>query len=187
MKEKRQVVMRKMSSLLVATSLVAAGLVTGAGVLGTAVAPAGGLNAKFCVSANLKVSLGTVQGTAGTIYHPIVFTNVGSSACTIFGVPVIQPVSGADHRAVGPLARNLSMGEMPAIHLLAEGRSVSVAFGVIETGNYTRSTCVPKGADGVIVSVGSFLHSRYVHLPIVVCTKRISISTKLITAGASGY
>ncbi len=179
--------MRKMSSLLVATGLVAAGFVTGAGVLGTAVAPAWGLNAKSCVSANLKVSLGTVQGTAGTIYHPIVFTNAGPSACTIFGVPVIQPVSGADHRAIGPLARSLSMGQMSAMHLLAEGQSVSVAFGVIETGNYARSTCVPKDADGVMVSVGSFLHARYVHLPIVVCTKRTSISTKLITAGATGY
>ena len=179
--------MRKMSSLLVASGLVAAGLVTGAGVLGIAVAPAWGLNAKSCVSASLKVSLGTVQGTAGTIYHPIVFTNVGSSTCTIFGVPVIQPVSGTGHRAIGPLARNLSMGEMPAMHLLAKGRSVSVAFGVTETGNYTRSTCVTRAADGVVVSVGPFLHSRYVHLPIDVCTKRTSISTKLITAGTTGY
>jgi hypothetical protein len=179
--------MRKMSSLLVATGLVAGGLVTGAGALGIAVAPAWGLNAKSCVSANLKVSLGTVQGTAGTIYHPIVFTNVGSFACTIFGVPVIQPVSGVGHRAIGPPARNLSMGEMPAMHLLVKGRSVSVAFGVTETGNYTRSTCVPRAADGVVVSVGSFLHSRYVHLPIDVCTKRTSISTKLITAGTTGY
>ena len=178
--------MRTMSSLLVATGLVAGGLVA-AGVLGIAVAPAWGLNAKSCVSANLKVSLGTVQGTASTIYHPIVFTNVGSSACTIFGVPVIQPVSGTGHRDVGPLARNLSMGEMPAMHMLAEGQSVSVAFGVSETGNYTRSVCVPRAADGVVVSVDSFLHSRYVHLPIDVCTKRTSISTKLITAGTTGY
>jgi hypothetical protein len=179
--------MRKISSLLVATGLVATGLVTGAGVFGVAVPPAWGVIAKSCVPVNLKVSLGTVQGTAGTIYHPIVFTNVGSLSCTIFGVPVIQPVRGAGHRAVGPLARNLSMGEMPAMHQLAEGQSVSVAFGVTETGNYTRSTCVPRAADGVVVSVGSFLHSRYVHLPIDVCTKRTSISTKLITAGTTGY
>jgi len=179
--------MRKLSSLLVAIGLVAGVLITGAGVLAVAVAPAGGVNVKSCLSKNLKVSLGNVQGTAGTIYHPIVFTNVGSFACTIFGVPVIQPVSGVGHRAIGPPARNLSMGEMPAIHLLAVGRSVSVAFGVTETGNYTRSTCVPRTADGVMVSVGSFLHSRYVHLPIDVCTKRTSISTKLITAGTTGY
>jgi len=66
----------------------------------------------------------------------------------LFGVPTIQPVIGAAHRALGPLAKNESMGEMPALHTLAVGASVSVAFGVVDTGNLTASTCGARRARG---------------------------------------
>ena len=101
-------------------------------------------------------------------------------------MPAIQPVAGNAHHAVGPMARSLSMGQMPARHVIAKGQSVSVAFGVVETGNYTPSTCVARSASGVVVSLGSFVHSTYVHLPIIVCTKRTSITTRLIVAGTTG-
>jgi hypothetical protein len=78
------------------------------------------------------------------------------------------------------------MGEMPVRHVIANGQSVSVAFGVIEAGNFTPSTCVMHSATGVVVSLGSFVSSRYVHLPIVVCTERTSTTTRLITAGVTG-
>jgi hypothetical protein len=175
-----------MSSLLVASSVAVAGLMTGVGSLGMGAAPASGLTAKSCVSRNLRITLGTAQGTAGTIYYPIVFTNLGPFACSIFGVPAIQPVSGVHHRPVGPPARSLSMGEMPALHTLAKGQSVSVAFGVVETGNYAPSTCVAKAASGVQVSIGSFVHSRYVRLPINVCTARASTTTKLLAPVSPG-
>jgi len=132
-----------------------------------------------------KVTHGAAQGTAGTIYYPIVFTNTGAT-CAIFGVPAVQPVVGSMHHAVGPLARSLSMGEMPVRHVIAKGQSVSVAFGVVETGNYTPSTCVARSANGVVITLGDFVHSRYVHLAIIVCTKRTSITTRLITAGVTG-
>ena len=178
--------MSRTSSLLIATGVALAGFVGGAGSLGIGVAPAWGSSAPSCVSANLKVTLGIAQGTAGTIYYPIIVTNLGAGACSIFGVPAIQPVRGVHHEAVGPPARNLSMGEMPALHTLVTGQSVSVAFGVVETGNYTPSTCLAKAASGVRVSIGSFLHSRYVRLPIEVCTLRASTTTRLLATGRTG-
>ena len=101
-------------------------------------------------------------------------------------MPTVQPVVGSAHRKVGPTARSQSMGEMPARHVIVKGRSVSVAFGVVETGNYTPSTCVARSASGVMVALGDFVHSTYVHLSIIVCTKRASITTRLITAGTTG-
>jgi hypothetical protein len=140
---------------------------------------------KNCVPSHIKVTHGPADGTAGTIYYPIVFTNTGST-CAIFGVPAIQPVAGTDHHAIGPSARSLSMGEMPVRHVIAKGQSVSVAFGVIEPGNYTPSTCIVRSANGVVVTLGSFVTSRFVRLPIAACTKRTSITTRLITAGVTG-
>jgi hypothetical protein len=142
--------------------------------------------AKSCVSTQMTVSRGAVQGTAGTTYHALVFTNTGATICTIFGVPVIQPVIGPSHRPLGPPARNMSMGEMPAMHTLAHGAAVSVAFGVVDTGNYPASTCGARRARGVIVTLGAFVHPTYVALAITVCTKLASTTTRLVSSGVTG-
>jgi len=162
------------------SSLVATGAVAFSTATSVSAAPV-----KNCVPAQISVTHGAADGTAGTIYYSIVFTNTGAT-CAIFGVPAIQPVAGGVHHAVGPLARSLSMGEMPARHVIAKGQSVSVAFGVIEVSNYTPSTCGMRSANGVVVNLGTFVSSRFVHLSIVVCTQRTSVTTRLITAGVTG-
>ena len=177
--------MNSMKRVLVAAGLSVSGLVASGSLPVIGLMAASAAPVKNCVPAQIVVTHGASQGTAGTIYYPLIFTNKAAT-CAIFGVPAIQPVAGTAHRAVGPMARSLSMGQMPARHVIAKGQSVSVAFGVVETGNYTPSTCVARSASGVIVSMGSFVHSTYVHLPIIVCTKRISITTRLITAGRTG-
>ena len=144
---------------------------------------------KNCVAAHLRISLGVAEGAAGTIYHPVVFTNTGL-ACLIFGVPGIQPViGGASHSliAVGPPARNQSMGEMPAMHVLMTRKSVSAAFAVTESGNYSAGACRAKNAGGIIVTMDSFVTRAYLPLRISVCTKKSNTSTRLITFGTAGF
>jgi len=177
--------MNAIRRVLVAVGVSASSLVAGGSVALVSATSVSAAPVKNCVSAQLTVTHGASQGTAGTIYYPIIFTNTGAT-CAIFGVPAIQPVAGSAHHAVGPLARSLSMGMMPVRHVIAKGQSVSAAIGVVETGNYTPSTCVARSASGVVVTLGSFVPSRYVHLAIIVCTKRTSITTRLLTAGVTG-
>jgi Domain of unknown function (DUF4232) len=136
-----------------------------------------------CVSSQMKLSIGRSNGAAGTIYYPIVFTNQGGT-CVIWGVPAVQPVAGASHHAVGPTARNNSMGQMPARHTLKTGQSVYDAYGVGETGNYTPSRCGPRNASGVRVSLAGFVRPRYLALKISTCTKLASTHTQLLSPGA---
>ena len=178
---------RSVKSVFVAATVAASGLVvTGAVPLMSSVSMASSATIQSCVPTHMKVSHGAPQGAAGTTYIPLIFTNTGS-ACAIFGVPSIQPVAGVTHRRVGPAARNLSMGEMGVRHVVLKGRSVSVAFGVEDTGNFPSSNCVARRADGVMVSLSSFVHPTYVRLAISVCTKLASTTTKLIAAGTKGY
>jgi hypothetical protein len=176
---------------IVMLSLLSSGLLVG-GLLGVAGSSAAATSAKSCVSTQITVTRGAARGTAGTTYYAIVFTNTGShvllnvTSCTLFGVPVIQPVIGASHRALGPAARNESMGEMPAIHTLAMGSSVSVAFGVVDTGNFAASTCGARKARGVVVTLGAFVRPTYLSLPITVCTKLASTTTRLVSPGVTG-
>ena len=148
--------------ILASAGLVASTVVLASGVLSTV---SGAAPVKNCVPNHLKVSMGTAQGTAGTIYHPIIVTNVGVTVCALWGVPSVQPVvGGATHSRVhvGPLARNVSMGEMPVRQTLKPAHSVSDAFGVTESGNYTKSTCLPKNAGAIIVTLGNFVGQAYV-------------------------
>ncbi len=164
--------------------LFVASLVVGATLVGPSLAASAVTASHSCVPAQMSVSLGRPNGAAGTIYYPLVFTN-RASACAIWGVPTISPV-GADRKPVGPNARNASMGEMPMRHVLARGQSVSVGFGVSETGNYSRAACVPRVAHGVIVSLAPFVKPTYVALVISVCTHQASTSTRLLAPGTSG-
>lgn len=147
-------------------------------------APAGSAVAASCAPAHIHTSVGASEGAAGTIYVALVFTNTGPS-CAIWGVPSIQPTLRS-RKPVGPPARNQSIGEMPARHVLAKGHSVSVAFGVTQTANYPASACVARSANGVVVSLGNFVRPTYERLAISVCTKRSSTTTRLIVAGTTG-
>lgn len=137
-----------------------------------------------CTPAHMRATVGSSEGAAGTIYVALVFTNTGPT-CSIFGVPSIQPVLASRHH-VGPPARNQSIGQMPALHVLTKGHSVSVAYGVTQTANYPASTCVAKSVNGVVVALGSFVRPTYLRLPISVCTTRASTTTRLIVAGTTG-
>jgi hypothetical protein len=148
-----------------------------------------GATVRNCAPAHLRVSLGAPRGAAGTIFYPIVFTNVGSTACAIWGVPAVQPVIGGTHRSgapVGPPAHNNSMGEMPVRHVVKPTKTVSAAYGVTASANFTKSACVPRVAGAIVVSMGNFVPRDYLRLRISVCTKLASTHTQLIVAGSTG-
>ena len=169
---------------------VAAVLGVGFGATSWAVPPSGAASTPRtagtnCQPAQLRVSIGRADGAAGTIYHPIVFTDLGGD-CWIWGVPRVQPVVGRAHHPLGPTAANASIGQLPARHLLRRGAAVSDGFGVAETGNYPLSRCRARNASGVVVSLEPFVRPTYLALRISVCTLRASTHTQLLVAGRTG-
>ncbi len=167
-----------------ARGAAAAVLVAAAPLLaGSARAEAAGVPA--CASAQLVVYVGVSSGTAGTIYYSLVLTN-RRAACVLWGVPAIQPVAGPTGRALGPPARNASVGQMPARHVVARGSSVSVAWGVSEVGNYPPARGRAAHAWGVTIALRPFLAPRRVRLASAVCTRLASTTTRLVAPGVTG-
>jgi Domain of unknown function (DUF4232) len=162
--------------------LLAGAAVTAGLVVGGVGAVASATSVPSCRPAQMAVSRGMSNGAAGTIYYSIIFTDTAGS-CAIWGVPAIQPVTGARHTALGPPAANASMGQMPVRHVVRKGGSVYVAYGVVETGNYPAASCKAKKATGVLVSLSPFVRSTFVRLPISVCTKRVSTKSRLLAPG----
>ena len=144
--------------ILAATAVLSTGLIGAAGA--TAVTPASAAMVANCRATQLHLSVGQPSGAAGTSSH--------------------------SRAHVGPSARNESMGEMGVRHVVAPGKSVSDAFGVTDTLNYSAATCRPRWAGGIEVTLGDFLRHGYVALRISVCTRLASTRTQLIVAGATG-
>lgn len=175
----------RIRQLLTAVALTTSGLVA---TVGFASAGDAATKVPLCLPAHIKLSVGVVQGAAGTIFYPVIFTNTGAT-CTIWGVPSVRPgnlAASGKLTYIGPLARNTSMGEMPVLHTLKKGQSVSVDIGVLETGNYTASTCVAKKAGGLYVTLGDFAHGFVSISHLSVCSRATNISTRLVAPGRNG-
>jgi len=144
-----------------------------------------------CATTSLKLSIGQSDGAAGTIFYPLIFTNEGKTACSVSGVPDVQPVTGSlanvAHILVGPRAtvRDLSSQGYGELFRLASGASASAAFGVVETGNFTPSQCVAAKFESL--SVG-FLGSGtwWVPLASTTCTKLASTNISGVVPGNTG-
>jgi hypothetical protein len=146
-----------------------------------------------CAVAELRLSVGESDGTAGTIFYPLVVTNVGSHACVISGIPSVQPTTGSlagvAHIFVGPRATLRSTGTVgygDRIRLDV-GAKVSAAFGVVETGNFSPSQCVADNFESLAVASASVNGgSWWVPLSGTTCTKLASTNISGFVPGTTG-
>jgi Protein of unknown function (DUF4232) len=139
-----------------------------------------------CTSASLQVALGPTQGAAGQNVTPVIFTNHSTATCSISGVPSLQAGVGlgAAFQPRGPLARNLSMGQMGVLFRLAPGASVATDYGSADTLFYTPSTCRSAATTSLEVTFGTYWHGVLTHADRV-CTAVASTTTQLLHAGRS--
>ncbi len=94
-----------------------------------------------CPTRGLQVKPGISQGTAGSIYQVIDFTNISGITCTLFGYPGVSFVTtGSGGGIIGaPAARNGS----PAARLvtLAPGSTANAQLQIVQAGNFPASRC----------------------------------------------
>ena len=62
----------------------------GAGVLGRGRRRRGRGGAASCATRDLRAKAGVAQGAAGSVYQVIVFTNISSVTCTLYGYPGVR-------------------------------------------------------------------------------------------------
>lgn len=115
-----------------------------------------------CATDALSVTLGQGQGAAGTFYSPILFTNSGSSACTLFGYPGVS-FTDSHHTQIGPSAAR-EPGPKKVISL-APGQQASALLRRPDVGNYASSACHKQGARFLKVFPPGQTVAAYVALP----------------------
>ena len=141
-----------------------------------------------CPTSALSLRVGPANGTAGTIFYPLIITNTSASACDVLGTPHVQPTTGSlanvAHLFVGPASRTVNVaGEGRVIRLAPRGRA-SANFGEVESGNFTPSACVAKDAQSL--SIGFDGIEWWVAFKSTVCTKLASTTISGVVANVTG-
>ena len=96
-----------------------------------------------CLTRYLGGSVGTSQGTAGSVYVDIVFKNLSSQPCTLDGYPGVSLGSGNPVQQVGqPAGRNPQANSVQVT--LQPGGHAFAVLQIGDAGNYPSGTCQPE-------------------------------------------
>ncbi|MFF3915756.1 DUF4232 domain-containing protein [Streptomyces sp. NPDC001852] len=98
-----------------------------------------------CPTRYLNARAGVSQGTAGSVYQVIDFTNISQSTCTLYGYPGVSLAGGSPVRQIGPAAtRNTTAPR--ALVTLAPRATGNVLLRITDAGNYPTAQCHPTAA-----------------------------------------
>ncbi|MET8582200.1 DUF4232 domain-containing protein [Streptomyces collinus] len=98
-----------------------------------------------CPTRYLKVRPGVSQGTAGSVYQVIDFTNIAQTTCTLYGYPGVSLAGGSPVHQIGPAATRNTTGPR-ALVTLAPGATGNVLLRITDAGNYPAAQCHPTAA-----------------------------------------
>jgi hypothetical protein len=103
-----------------------------------------------CPTRDLTLTLGPSQGTAGSSFESLRFTNNGASACRLYGYPGVSFVTAGSGDQVGaPASRN---PQHPAkTVMLSPGASAAAVVQVVDHGNYGPDQCKATAVSGLRV------------------------------------
>jgi hypothetical protein len=141
-----------------------------------------------CLASALKASLGPSNGTAGTIYYVVVFTNTSASACSLYGYPGVSFVTGQGGSTVGkPADRDTTLLSPTQVNLAPGGQAYALV-GVVDTGALPPAACKPGEAQWLRVYAPGDTGALYVQFSssVSVCTTPTEAFLKVsaVAAGA---
>ena len=102
-----------------------------------------------CTVGDLTVSLGASEGTAGTMYRALVFTNSGDRTCVIKGFPGVSYVAGDDGHQVGEAATH--SGTKGAAVILKPGATATAPVGFRDIMAFDPAVCGTTDVRGLRV------------------------------------
>jgi hypothetical protein len=166
-----------MKTRLLFAPLVAAALFAVA-VIAT---PAAQAATKTCSGSKLVVWAGEEPGggTAGSVYYRVQFTNLGTTACTLFGYPTVSAV-GLTGKQIGAPAEH-NPGKKAKSIKLGVGESASAQLQIVDALNYSKNECKPTLAAGLRIGIPGGLGVKTAPLAFTTCAKT---SAQILRVGA---
>lgn len=95
-----------------------------------------------CSSADLRISLGSASGAAGSDYQYIEFQDVSADSCTLQGFPGVSLLGGTPLRQIGAAATR-APNDNPSLVTLTPGGMASALMRMSSAMDYPDATCDP--------------------------------------------
>ena len=138
-----------------------------------------------CPTRSLRVKLGASQGTAGSVYTTIVFTNISNVTCTLYGYPGVSLQTAKPLHQIGKPAK-----ENPAtprrLVTLQPQTSANALLQITDAGNYPASTCGPTTAHYLQVYPPNQTTAAYIKFQTQACSKPVRLMTVNVVKPGSG-
>jgi hypothetical protein len=115
------------------------------------------------------------NGTAGTIYYKLEFTNFTTKSCTFSGFPGVSAVSIFGKQVGAPARRDGSAKTVT----LKPGATAYAMLGIIFTSNFPVKSCAPTTAAGLRVYPPNSTQSWIDWFPFSVCGKTSEVSLSI--------
>ncbi len=142
-----------------------------------AVAPPSG--APGCATRDLQAKAGASQGAAGSVYQVIDFTNIGNTACTLYGYPGVSLAAGTPVTQVGQAATRSPVAG-PTLVTLRPGQTGNALLRITQALNYPAQKCSPKATTYLQIYPPNQTTPIYLAYTATGCA---SASVKLLTIG----
>ena len=130
----------------------------------TAVASSTPTATTTCRTSDLGLALGQSEGTAGSVYEPLRFTNKGVGACTLYGYPGVSFVAGGSGDQIGSSASRNPQHPARTV-ILSPGASADAVVQVVDHGNYGAGQCKATAVSGLRVYPPGNKDAAYVPFP----------------------
>jgi hypothetical protein len=138
-----------------------------------------------CPTRSLGAKIGVSQGTAGSTYTMIVFTNISNVTCTLYGYPGVSLAGGTPVSQIG-LAAAESHATARVLVTLTPGAVASALLQIVHAGNYPASRCGMTTASSLQIYPPNQTTPIYLSYNSPTCSKPVQILTVSVVEPGSG-
>jgi hypothetical protein len=139
-----------------------------------------------CPTRYLGVKAGLSQGTAGSIYQVIDFTNISNTSCTLYGYPGISFAStGSSGGQIGLAAKENPTPPRELV-TLAPGATANALLRIVAAGNFPPATCGMVTAHWLVIYPPNQTTPVYLKYTSPTCSKQVQILTVNVVQPGSG-
>ena|SRR5215469_2569130 len=139
-----------------------------------------------CLTRDLSASVGSPQGYAGGLQIAIVFKNVGSAPCSLYGYPGVAQAAGTPGTNVGqPSTEDPATSRQ--LVTLQPGAFASAMLRIADSANYPAATCKPVKTTWLAVIPPNQTTARNISFGSTACAgdvKLLSVTT--VQQGSAG-
>jgi len=138
-----------------------------------------------CPTRSLGLKAGLSQGTAGSLYTVIDFTNISEVTCTLYGYPGVAQAGGHPVTQIGLAAAESHVSARQLV-TLAPGAVASALLQIVDAGNFAPSRCGPVKASYLQIYPPNQTTPVYLSYAWQACSKRVRLLTVSVVVPGSG-